>query len=176
MSLTERDLIMFLTGSMGVLLFVVIVEESTRRYRGELIESGGAQTTLGSIGCVYLEGKAQILVATYILIIGTLMGIGSVGLLTFYLGVSQYLNIIFFLMIGYLFLQCCYFWRPGSKARQVRRRVMWSYWAHRNEEILRLELVVLSKGDKTKRRALELIAKRGCKASLVARKIIAGAA
>jgi len=67
--------------------------------------------------------------------------------------------------------------RPGDvKARLVANRVLESYWSHRNEEILRLELVVLSEGDETKRRAFELIAERGCRASLVAREVIAGMA
>ena len=79
-------------------------------------------------------------------------------------------------MIACLFL-LAWLCGPGDgKARRVVWRVMRSYWSHRNEEILRLELVVLSEGDKTKRRALERIAERGCKASLVAREVIAGTA
>lgn len=76
-----------------------------------------------------------------------------------------------------LFLLAWFFLGPGDgKAYLVVRRVILSYWAHRNEEILKQELVVLGEGDETQIRALELIAKRGCKASLVAKEVIAGKA
>ena len=174
MSLMVIDLIMFLMGTIGTLLFAIIVEVSSRRYRKELIESGGAQTTLGTIGCAYLEGEARVLVALFTGIPIGLMGSGSFLLLTEYLGPSSEVPILFVFMIACLFL-LVWLCGPGDgKARRVVARVMRSYWSHRNKEILRLELVVLSEGDETKRRALEMIAERGCKASLVAREIIAG--
>ena len=168
---------MFLIGTIGTLLIAIIIGVSSRRYRRELIEAGGAQTTLGSIGCVYLEGKALAFVVISIGILVPLIGVGSVGLLILYIGFSAAGSIVFVFIIAELFLLAWFFCGPGDgKARLVRGRVLRSYWSHRNKEILRLELVVLSKGDKTKRRALELIAKRGCKASLVAREVIAGTA
>ena len=177
MSLTEICLASILIGTMSMLLIVIIRGASIRRYRRELIEAGGAQTTLGTIGCAYLEGKAQILVALSIAIPIGLMGGGGQGFLFLYLGPSAFAIIPTILVIGFLFLLAWLFLGPGDgKARQVATRVIRSYWSHRNEEILRLELVVLSEGDETKRRALERIAKRGCKASLVAREVIAGTA
>jgi hypothetical protein len=176
MSLAESHL-MFLIGAIGSLLFVIILEVSSRRYRRELIEAGGAQTTLGTIGCAYLEGEARVLVAILAVILGSLMSIGNQGLLSQYLGPSSEEIILFVLVSVCLFLLAWFFLGPGDgKARRVVWRVMRSYWSHRNVHILRPELVALSEGDETQRRALELIAKRGCKASLVAREVIAGAA
>ncbi len=57
------------------------------------------------------------------------------------------------------------------RARLEARRVLRNYSLHRNEEILRLELVRLREGDDTQGRALDLIAERGSEASLVAREI-----
>ena len=177
MSLTEMRSNMLLIGVIGTLLFLIIFEVSIRRYRRELIESGGAQTTLGTIGCAYLEGEARVLVAIIIGILGFLMSFGSQELAFLYLDSYAVVIIPSVFVIACLLLLTWFFWIPGDgKAQLVISRVMRSYWAHRNEEILRLELVVLSKGDKTKRRALELIAKRGCKASLVAKEAIAGKA
>jgi hypothetical protein len=174
MSLAETYLNVFWIGTIGTLLIAIIVGVSIRRYRRELIEAGGAQTTLGTIGCVYLEGKAQALVALSIGIPVGLMCGGSQGPLFQYLGLSAFVIISFVLVIVCLFLVAWFFWGPGDgKARLVARRVLRSYWSHRNEEILRLELVVLSEGDETQRRAFELIAERGCSASLVAREVIA---
>ena len=177
MSLTEMYLYTFWIGTLGTLLIAIIIGVSIRRYRRELIESGGAQTTLGSIGCVYLESKARALVALSIGIPVGLMGGGSQGLLLLYLGPSAFPIIASVFVIVFLFLLAWLFLSPGNvKVGLVAKRVLRSYWSHRNEEILRLELVVLSEGDETKRRALERIAKRGCKASLVAREVIAGTA
>jgi hypothetical protein len=177
MSLAEIYLNIFWIGALGTLLIAIIVGVSIRRYRRELIEAGGAQTTLGSIGCVYLEGKAQVLVALSIGIPIGLMGGVSQALLFVYLGPSSFSIIPSLLVIALLILLAWLFLGPGDgKARLVVARVIRSYWSHRDEEILRLELVVLSEGDKTQRRALEMIAERGCRASLVARAVIAGAA
>jgi len=174
MSLTEIDLIMFLIGTIGTLLNFIIIGVSSRRYRRELIESGGAQTTLGTIGCVYLEGKARVLGAFSMGIPIGLMVAGIFLLLSQYLGPSSEVIILFVFMIVCLFL-LVWLCGPGDgKARRVVARVIRSYWSHRNEEILRLELVALSEGDETKRRALEMIAERGCRASLVAREVITG--
>ncbi len=164
-----------LIGTIGTLLIAIIIGVSIRRYRRELIEAGGAQTTLGSIGCVYLESKAQVLVSLSMGIpMGLMLG-GSQGLLFQYLGPSSFPIIPSVLVIACLFLLAWLFLGPGDgKARLVATRVIRSYWSHRNEEILRLELVVLSEGDETQRRALERIAKRGCRASLVAKEVIAG--
>jgi len=177
MSFTEIYLTMFLIGTIGSLLFGIILEVSIRRYRRELIESGGAQTTLGTIGCANLEGEARVLVALSIGILGWLTSVGIVELLFQYLGPSEEAIIVFVLVIACLFLLAWLFLGPGDgKARLVEMRVLRSYWSHRNVHILRPELVVLSEGDETKRRALERIAKRGCKASLVAKEVIAGTA
>ena len=166
-----------LIGTIGTLLIAIIIGASSRRYRRELIEAGGAQTTLGSIGCVYLEGKARVLVGFSILTPIMLMLCGSHGLLFQYLGLSAFPIFASVLVIVCLFLLAWVFLNLGDfKARLVVKRVLESYWSHRNEEILRLELVVLSEGDETKRRAFELIAERGCRASLVAREVIAGTA
>jgi len=155
----------------------IIIGASSRRYRRELIESGGAQTTLGTIGTVYLEGKARVLMAFSMGIPMGLMVAGIFGLLSLYLGPSVYAIIPPVLVIVCLFLLAWLFLVVGDvKARLVRGRVLRRYWSHRNEEILRLEFVILSEGDETKRRALEMIAERGCRASLVAREVIAGTA
>ncbi len=101
-----------------------------------------------------------------------LMGSGSFLLLSEYLGPSSEVPILFVLVIACLFL-LAWLCGPGDgKARRVVSRVMRSYWSHRNKEILRLELVVLSEGDVTNRRGLVMIADRGCSASLVAREVI----
>ncbi len=177
MSFMEICLASVLIGTIGTLLVAIIIGVSIRRYRRELIEDGGAQTTLGSIGCVYLESKAQVLVSLSIAIPSGLMLGGSQGLLLLYLGLSALPIIPSVLVIVLLFLLAWLFLVVGDvKARLVKGRVLRRYWSHRNEEILRLELVVLSEGDETRRRALEIIAKRGCKASLVAREVIAGTA
>ncbi len=166
-----------LIGTIATLLNFIIIVVSIRRYRRELIEAGGAQTTLGSIGCVYLERKAQTLVGFPIGISMGLMLGGSQGLLFQYLGPSAFPIIPSVLVIVCLFLLAWLFLGLGDvKARLVRGRVLRRYWSHRNEEILRLELVILSEGDETQRRAFELIAERGCRASLVAREVIAGMA
>ncbi|MGY5862141.1 MAG: hypothetical protein RTU09_07185 [Candidatus Thorarchaeota archaeon] len=177
MSFLEICLASVLIGTTGTLLIAIIIGVSVRRYRRELIEAGGAQTTLGSIGCVYLESKAQVLVSFSIAIpLGLVLG-GSQGLLLLYLGLSAFPIITSVLVIVCLFLLAWLFLVVGDvKARLVKGRVLRRYWSHRNEEILRLELVILSEGDETKRRALEMIAERGCRASLVAREIIAGKA
>ena len=168
---------MFLIGTIGTLLIAIIIGVSSRRYRRELIEAGGTQTTLGSIGCMYLEGKTHAFVVISIAISVWLMGVGSAGLLILYLGFSAAGNIAFVFIIAELFLLAWFFWVSGAgKAQAILWRVMRSYWSHRNVYILRSELVVLSEGDETQRRAFELIAKRGCRASLVAREIIAGKA
>ena len=174
MNLAEIDLYMFLIGTIGTSLNFIIIEVSSRRYRRELIESGGAQTTIGTIGSVYLEGRHRVLGAFSMGIPMGLMGSGSFLLLSQYLGPSSEVPILFVLVIACLFL-LAWLCGPGDgKARRVVWRVMRSYWSHRNKEILRLELVVLSEGDETKRRALEMIAERGCRASLVAKEVIAG--
>ncbi|MFX1264880.1 MAG: hypothetical protein ACFFH0_05840, partial [Promethearchaeota archaeon] len=54
------------------------------------------------------------------------------------------------------------------------RRVIRNYFSHRDEEILRLELVRLYEGDETQRKAFDIVAERGSRASLVARKIREG--
>ena len=168
---------MFLIGTIGTLLNFIIIGVSSRRYRRELIESGGAQTTLGTIGTMYLEGKARVLMAFSIGVPIGLLVAGSFGFLFQYLGPSAFPIFASVLVIVCLFLLAWLFLGPGDgKARLVVKRVLQSYWSHRNEEILRLELIVLSKGDATKRRALEMIAERGCRASLVAREVIAGTA
>ncbi len=61
MSLAGINLIMFLVGTIGTLFDFIVIGVSNRRYRRELIESGGAQTTLGAIGSVYLEGRHRVL-------------------------------------------------------------------------------------------------------------------
>ena len=166
-----------LIGTIGALLIAIIIRVSSRTYRRELIEAGGAQTTLGSIGCVYLEGEARVLVGLSMGIpVGLMLG-GSHGLLFQYLGPSSFPIMPFVFVIAFLFLLTWLFSGPGDgKARLVVARVLGSYWSHRNEEILRRELVVLSEGDETQRRALERIAERGCRASLVAKEVIAGTA
>jgi len=63
MSFMEICLASVLIGTIGTLLIAIIIVVSSRRYCRELIEAGGAQTTLGSIGCVYLESKAQVLLS-----------------------------------------------------------------------------------------------------------------
>jgi len=177
MNLAEIDLYMFLIGTIGTSLNFIIIEVSSRRYRRELIESGGAQTTLGVIGSVYLEGRHRVLGAFSMGIPIGLMVSGSFLLLSQYLGPSSEVPILFVLVIACLFLLAWLFLVLGDvKARLVRGRVLRRYWSHRNEEILRLELVILSECDETKRRALEMIAERGCRASLVAREVIAGTA
>jgi len=177
MSLAGINLIMFLVGTIGTLFDFIVIGVSNRRYRIELIESGGAQTTLGVIGSVYLEGRHRVLGAFSMGIPIGLMVSGSFLLLSQYLGPSSEVPILFVLVIACLFLLAWLFLVLGDvKARLVRGRVLRRYWSHRNEEILRLELVVLSEGDETRRRALEIIAKRGCKASLVAKEVIAGTA
>ncbi len=174
MSLAGINLIMFLVGTIGPLFDFIVIGVSNRRYRRELIESGGAQTTIGTIGSVYLEGRHRVLGAFSMGIPMGLMGSGSFLLLSQYLGPSSEVPILFVLVIACLFL-LAWLCGPGDgKARRVVWRVMRSYWSHRNKEILRLELVVLSEGDETKRRALEMIAEQGCRASLVAREVIAG--
>lgn len=166
-----------LIGTIGTLFDFIVIGVSNRRYRRELIESGGAQTTLGVIGSVYLEGRHRVLGAFSMGIPIGLMVAGIFGLLFLYLGPSAFPIIPSVLVIACLFLLAWLFLGPGDgKARLVAARVIRSYWSHRNKEILKLELVVLSEGDETQRRALERIAKRGCRASLVAKEVIAATA
>ena len=184
MSFTEVFFYCFCIGAISILLVAVIVRVSYKRYRKELVEVGGAQTRLGIIGSMFLEGKNQLLTGFFIFLPIMMMLIGSEGFLVQYL--FQYLgsptfttaftNILLMLVIVLivcLLLLVWLFWRPGTgKARLIVRRVLRSYWSHHNEEILRLELLVLREGDKNQRRAFDLIAERGCTASLVARNII----
>lgn len=148
------------------------------------MDVGGAQTRLGIIGSMFLEGKNQLLTGFFVFLPIMMIIIGSEGLLVQYL--FQYLGspvfmttfTIILLMLVIVLIVCLlflvwFFWGLGTgKARLIVRRVLRSYWSHRNQKILRLELLVLREGDKNQRRAFDLIAERGCTASLVARNII----
>ncbi|MFX0045996.1 MAG: hypothetical protein ACFE8Z_09125, partial [Candidatus Hermodarchaeota archaeon] len=145
-----------------------------RRYREELIEAGDAQTTLGVIGSVILEGKADILVSLSIGIPVGLMCSGGVGLYLHYWGVQNILPATSLLLGGLLVFVLLFWIFVDVKARLEARRVIRNYFSHRDEEILRLELVRLYEGDETQRKAFDIVAERGSKASLVARKIREG--
>ena len=180
MSFTEVFFYSFCMGAISTLLVAVIVRVSYKRYRKELVEVGGAQTRLGIIGSMFLEGKNQLLTGFFIFLPIMVTLIGSEGFLVQYLGfptfTTAFTNILLMLVIVLivcLLLLVWLFWGTGNgKARLILRRVLRSYWSHHNEEILRLELLVLREGDKNQRRAFDLIAERGRTASLVARNII----
>jgi hypothetical protein len=188
MSLVEISLYIFLIGTVSTLLAAIIIRASYKRYRKELMEAGGAQTRLGIIGSMSLEGKNQALTGISIGLPIMVMFIGGEGLLIGipfqYLGSPAFtttstiiLLMLVIVLIVFLLFLVWFFLGPGSgKARIIVRRVLRSYWSHHSEEILRLELLVLREGDKNQRRAFDLIAERGCTASLVARNIIAGSA
>jgi hypothetical protein len=171
MSLTEMSLIVFLAGTTGTLLLAVLIGLAMRRYREELIEAGDAQTTLGVIGSMVLEGKADILVSLSVGIPVGLMCSGGVGLYFLYWGFQNMLPATILLLGGLLVFLLLFWIFVDVKARREARRVLRNYFSHRDEEILRLELVRLYEGDETQRKAFDLIAERGSKASLVAREI-----
>ncbi len=171
MSFAEICLIVFLIGTMGTTLVALLVGLASRRYRRELIEVGDAQTTLGAIGSVYLEGKSDILVGSSIAIPLSLMCYGGVGLYFQYWGIQNTLPATG-LLLGALLVFLLLFWIfVDVKARREARRVLQNYFSHRDEETLRLELVRLYEGDETQRKAFDVIAERGSKASIVARRI-----
>ena len=171
MSLTEGLLLMFLAGAIGTMLLALLVGLAFRRYRRELIEVGDAQTTLGVVGSVYLEGKADILVSLSIGIPIGLMCSGGVGLYLQYWGIQNILPATSLLLGGLLVFVLLIWVFVDVKARREARRVLRNYFSHRDEEMLRLELVRLYEGDETQRKAFDLIAGRGSKASIVARRI-----
>jgi len=171
MSFTEMLLIVFLIGTIGTMLVALLVGLAFRRYRRELIEVGDAQTTLGVIGSVYLEGKSDILVGSSIAIPISLMCYGGVGLYFQYWGIQNILAATGLLLGGLLVFLLLFWIFVDVKARREARRVLRNYFSHRDEGILRLELVRLLEGDETQRKAFDLIAGRGSKASIVARRI-----
>lgn len=171
MSLTEIFLIVFLIGTIGTMLVALSVGLAFRRYRRELIEVGDAQTTLGVIGSIYLEGKSDVLVGSSIAIPVSLMCYGGVGLYFLYWGFQNILPATSLLLGGLLVFVILFWIFVDVKARREARRVLRNHFSHRDEEILRLELVRLHEGDDNQRKAFDLIAERGSKASLVAREI-----
>jgi hypothetical protein len=171
MSFVDIILISFLVGAIATLLIATIIPVSFKRYRRELIDSEGAQTTLGKIGGAVLEGEtlAQVLVGIYIAISVGLMYSGGLALLLYYLGFNGVAIGLFApLIIAIAYASS----GPGFRARRIAARVLHSYWSHRDEEILRLELLKLKNGGEAQTRAFYLISKRGCKASLVAKEIV----
>ncbi|MFQ5833986.1 MAG: hypothetical protein ACE5H4_14875 [Candidatus Thorarchaeota archaeon] len=173
MSLVDAYLVMFLVGTIGTVLIALLVGVSMGRYRRELREVGDAQTPLGVIGSAYLEGKAQVLVAISVGVpIGLMCG-GGVWLLSEYVVTLQNMILASGLLLGSLLIFIGLLWKFGNgKARLEARRVLRNYFSHRSEEILRLELVRLHNGNETQRKAFELIAERGSKASLVAGEVL----
>lgn len=170
MSFVGIFLISFLVGSIAILLIAAIIRVSYKRYRRELVDSGGAQTTFGKIGGAVLEGEtlAQVLIAIYIGIFTGLMYGGGVALLFFYLGFNGVAIGLFGPIIVVIVHASS---GPGFRARSIANGVLRSYRSHRDEEILRLELRKLKSGGETQLKAFYLISKRGCKASLVAKEI-----
>ncbi len=171
MSFAEMSLIVFLAGIIGTLLLAVLIGLAMRRYREELIEAGDARTMLGVIGSMVLEGKADILVSLSVGIPVGLMCSGGVGLYFLYWGFQNMLPATSLLLGGLLFFVLLFWIFVDVKARLEARRVLRNYFSHRNEEILRLELVRLYEGDETQRKAFDVIAERGSKASIVTRRI-----
>ncbi|MFX1415770.1 MAG: hypothetical protein ACFFC0_03110, partial [Promethearchaeota archaeon] len=166
MIFTETYLIMFLIGTIGTMLLALLVGLAFRRYRRELTEVGDAQTTLGVIGSVFLEGKSDILVSLSTAVPIVLMCYGGVGLYLQYWGAQNILPAAGFLLGGLLVFVLLFWIFVDVKARLEARRVLRNYFSHRNEEILRLELVRLYEGDDTQRKAFDIVAERGSKASL----------
>jgi hypothetical protein len=173
MSFIDIYLILFLVGAVIALVFTLVFLMSRNRYRRELIDTGGAETTLGKMGRAFLEGEAigQGLIAISIGIAGGLLGGGGEALLFLTMGFNGAGIGLIVLVIICLILIVIAASGPGIRARSIANRILRSYWSHHNEEILRLELRELKRGGETQLRAFDLILKRGCKASLVAKDI-----
>ncbi len=83
---------MFLIGTIGTVLLSILSGSAFRKYRRELIEVGDAQTTLGVIGSVFLEGRSDILVSLSIVIPIGLLCWGWRGSLSPVLGSPEFIS------------------------------------------------------------------------------------
>ena len=184
MAFTDIVFYSFCIGAISTLLVAVIIRASYKRYRIELVELGGAQTQLGSIGSIFLEGKNPALIGISVSVPIMVTIFGGVGLyvqyLFQYLGTPTFTILLLMHSIGSIIFLLLLVWftmfTENGKARLIMNRVLLSYHSLHNEEILRLELLALRAGDKNQRKAFDLFTERGCAASLVARNIIAESA